>query len=79
MFLNIPKHQREELKEVLDILISEGKVGISKKGKYGKPDESSPIGIFCGHAKASKRIATAANFVNFSKVPSIERALFLPQ
>ena len=51
VFLNIPKHQREELKEVLDILISEGKVGISKKGKYGKPDESSPIGIFCGHAK----------------------------
>ena len=33
VFLNIPKHQREELKEVLDILISEGKVGISKKGK----------------------------------------------
>lgn len=51
VFLNIPKHQREELKEVLDILISEGKVGVSKKGKYGKPDESSPIGIFSGHAK----------------------------
>lgn len=51
MLLNIPKHQREELKEVLDILVSEGKIGVSKKGKYGKPDEFAPIGIFSGHAK----------------------------
>lgn len=51
MLLNIPKHQREELKEVLDLLVSEGKIGVSKKGKYGKPDEFAPIGIFSGHAK----------------------------
>lgn len=51
ILLNIPKHQREELKEVLDLLVSEGKIGVSKKGKYGKPDEFAPIGIFSGHAK----------------------------
>lgn len=51
MLLNIPKHQREELKEVLDLLVSEGKIGVSKKGKYGKPDEFAPVGIFSGHAK----------------------------
>ena len=51
MLLNIPKHQREELKEVLDILVSEGKIGVSKKGKYGRPDAFALIGIFSGHAK----------------------------
>ncbi len=51
MLLNIPRHQREELKQVLDILVSEGKIGVSKKGKYGKPDEFAQAGIFCGHAK----------------------------
>lgn len=51
MLLNIPKHQRDELKEVLDILVSEGKIGVSKKGKYGRPDEFAQTGIFSGHAK----------------------------
>ena len=36
MLLNIPKAMRGELQEVLDELVSEGKLGISKKGKYGK-------------------------------------------
>ena len=34
MLFNIPKGQREELQEVLDILVEEGSIGISKKGKY---------------------------------------------
>ena len=38
MLLNIPKAMRGELQEVLDELVSEGKLGISKKGKYGKPE-----------------------------------------
>ena len=32
MLLSVPKEQRDELKEVLDILIAEGKIGFSKKG-----------------------------------------------
>lgn len=51
MLLNVPKNQREELKEVLDILVSEGKVGISRKGKYGKAEDFAKIGQFCGHAR----------------------------
>ena len=35
ILLDVPKGQREELKEVLDALLSEGKIGIYKKGKYG--------------------------------------------
>ena len=51
MLLNIPKEQREELKEVLDELVMEGKAGISKKGRYGKPQETVLVGTFCGHPK----------------------------
>ena len=51
MLLSVPKEQRDELKEVLDILIAEGKIGISKKGKYGKAEEFALAGTFCGHAK----------------------------
>lgn len=38
MLLGIPKSQRDELAQVLDYLVSEGRIGISKKGKYGKPE-----------------------------------------
>ena len=36
MLLNIPKAMRGELQEVLDELVLEGKLGISKKGKIWK-------------------------------------------
>lgn len=51
MLLDIPKDQREDLKLIMDTLVGEGKIGISKKGKYGKPDISSLVGTFMGHAK----------------------------
>ena len=51
MLLSVPKEQRDELKEVLDILIAEGKIGISKKGKYDKAEEFALAGTFSGHAK----------------------------
>ena len=47
MLLGIPKSQRDELTQVLDYLVSEGRIGISKKGKYGKPEVFSVNGIFC--------------------------------
>ena len=51
ILLDVPKGQREELKEVLDALLAEGKIGISKKGKYGKPDIGAITGIFSGHPR----------------------------
>lgn len=46
ILLQIPKSQRGELQEVLDSLVSDGTIGISKKGKYGKPDNTAVVGIF---------------------------------
>lgn len=51
VFLDIPREQREELKEVLDVLVAEGKIGLSKRGKYGKPECFALVGIFTGNAK----------------------------
>ena len=68
MLLDIPKTQREELKEVLDILLSEGKIGVSKKGKYGKPQEFSQVGVFFGHPKG----------FGFVTVEGLERDVFIP-
>ena len=51
VFLDIPKSRREELKKVLDLLMEEGKIGISKKGKYGRAKEFARVGIFTGHAR----------------------------
>ena len=51
MLLDVPREQREELKEVLDALVAEGKVGLSKRGKYGKPEAFALVGTFTGHAK----------------------------
>ena len=51
MLLNVPRQQRDDLKAVLDELLQEGKVGISKKGKYGRPETFALIGQFFGHSK----------------------------
>lgn len=51
MLLDIPKEQRGELQEVMDALVAEGKVGVSKKGKYGKPEIISMVGLFTGNAR----------------------------
>ena len=41
ILLDVPKARRAELKEVLDSLLSEGRLSVSKKGKYAKPEASS--------------------------------------
>ncbi len=51
MILNVPKENRGELEEVLKALLAEGKIGVSKKGKYGKPSENILVGTYEGNAK----------------------------
>ncbi len=69
MLLGIPKSQRNELTQVLDYLVSEGRIGISKKGKYGKPEVFSVNGIFCGHPKG----------FGFVTVEGMEQDVFIPE
>ena len=69
MLLNIPKAMRGELQEVLDELVLEGKLGISKKGKYGKPETFAVVGIFSGHARG----------FGFVTVEDMEQDVFIPE
>ena len=68
VFLDIPKSRREELKKVLDLLMEEGKIGISKKGKYGRAQEFARVGIFTGHARG----------FGFVTVEGQEEDIFIP-
>ena len=44
--LQIPREQRDELKEILDALVEEGKIALSKRGKYSKGKTERLKGIF---------------------------------
>ena len=68
VLLDVPRHQREELQEVLDQLVSEGKIGVSKKGKYGKPELCGMSGIFSGHPRG----------FGFVSVPGRDGDIFIP-
>lgn len=44
--LQIPREQRDELKQVLDALVEEGKISLSKRGKYSKGQAVRLKGFF---------------------------------
>lgn len=69
ILLDIPKEQKSELKEVLDSLLEEGKIGVSKKGKYGKPDLGSVAGVYSGHPKG----------FGFVTVEGLSQDIFIPE
>lgn len=69
ILLNIPKGQRKELAEVLEGLTAEGKIGVSKKGKYAKAETFSVNGLFTGHPKG----------FGFVAVEGMEQDVFIPE
>lgn len=69
ILLDIPKNHRDELKETLDALLAEGKVSLSQKGKYGKPDAFSLVGSFTGHPKG----------FGFVTIEGREQDVFIPE
>lgn len=51
ILLSVPKGQRGELEEVLAALVADGKVEVSKKGKYKKSESQLITGTFLNHPK----------------------------
>lgn len=49
--LQVPKEEKQELKEILDALIAEGKINVSQKGRYSKGAGRGIRGIFEGNAR----------------------------
>ena len=51
MVLGVPKEQKEELKKVLDTLVEDGKITLSKRGKYTKGQTKRFTGVFQAHSR----------------------------
>ena len=51
ILLNIPREDRAQLTEVLDSLVADGKIEISKKGKYSKAQGKFVTGKFIGNPR----------------------------
>ena len=51
ILLQVSKSERRELKEIMEMLTAEGKVSLSKKGKYVKGGGSTLTGIYQAHER----------------------------
>lgn len=51
ILLQVPKEQRQDLVQVLDSLMEEGKIQVSKRGRYHKAQTRKLTGTFTAHAK----------------------------
>src|SRR5690554_2768244 len=49
--LQVPKSSKHELREILDNLISQGKIILDDKGRYKTPEDSVKTGMFSGTQK----------------------------
>lgn len=50
-FMQVAPADRGTFREVLGVLLAEGKIQLTKQGRYVKPDGSRPVGVFLSHAK----------------------------
>lgn len=69
ILLQVTKEDRPALEQVLEELIQEGKVEISKRGKYKKAEDTSLVGTFIGHPKG----------FGFVEIEGREEDIFIPE
>ncbi len=69
IFLQVKKSDREELVEVLESLLEDGKIQVSKKGKYSLAQEEKLEGVFIGHP----------NGFGFVEVEGQKEDFFIPE
>ena len=67
--LGVKKEDRPELEQILTELMAEGKVALSKRGKYTKSEEKQVVGVFTAHAKG----------FGFVTVEGEEEDIFIPE
>ena len=69
ILLNIPKEQRSDLEEVLSALVDEGKIELSRKGKYSKAAGRIYSGIFTANPRG----------FGFVTIEGMEEDIFIPE
>lgn len=55
MFLQVPREQRDQLREVLEALEAEGKIHLTKRGKYCKGEAKHLTGIYKANLRGQNR------------------------
>ena len=58
MLLQIPREQRDELREVLEALAADGKICLSKRGKYCKGEAKHLTGVYHGNLRGFGFVVT---------------------
>lgn len=51
VFMQVKPEDRAEFKRVLDSLLEEGRIALTKRGRYVRPEERQLTGVFTGNAK----------------------------
>ncbi|MDO5425069.1 MAG: ribonuclease R [Eubacteriales bacterium] len=67
--MQVPREERDQLTEVLNALLAEGKIEVSKRGKYQIAQSVTLTGTFLGHPKG----------FGFVEVEGREEDLFIPE
>lgn len=68
-FMQVSREEREAFRNVLQALLSEGKIRVTKQGKYVKPDVNQTVGTFISHAKG----------FGFVEIEGMEEDLYIPE
>lgn len=68
-FMQVSREEREAFREVLQALLTEGRLQVTKQGKYVKPDANQPVGTFISHAKG----------FGFVEIEGREEDLYVPE
>lgn len=69
IILQVSREERPELEEVLEALLEEGKIELSKRGKYKLAEETTVTGTFISHPKG----------FGFVEVEGMEEDIFIPE
>ncbi len=69
IMLDVKKEERPELEQILTELMAEGKITLSKRGKYTKAEEKQIVGVFTAHPKG----------FGFVSVEGEEEDIFIPE
>ncbi len=68
-FMQVSGQEREDFRKILQTLVSEGKIQLTRQGRYVKPDVNKPVGTFIGHAKG----------FGFVEVEGFEEDFYIPE
>ena len=68
ILMQVPKRDRAELTRVMDALVEDGKVELTKKGKYVKSEKKYETGVFTSHPKG----------FGFVTIEGMDEDIFIP-